>query len=567
MRTDRFTLETAGQQAFRIESAQRNVAVTPDGSAVVYAGTDGVFVRAFDQLEPARIVTSGESLGGLFLSPDRNRVGFVESTIRLKTVPIGGGPATAIAEIDGYARGATWVSNASIVFATASGTTGLQRVPDSGGEVTVLTRPDATKGELDHVWPEALPEGRAVLFTVVPSAATDAARIAVLDLESGEQKTLIRGGSHAHYVPTGHLIYLADGTLRAVAFDAERRVVLGTPTPLAIQPSTMPSGGAAFIAANDGTLVYSVSGGADTRAMRTLAWVDRTGHEEPLPAPARAYLHPRVSPDGTRVAVSIQAADREVWVWDIARETLQRVASDLPLTAPNWIPDGTRLVAASGRAGNFNLYSVNADGTAGAERLTDSANAQQPTGLTPDGSHVLFWERMPDGRRDLRSVMTAGRQVQTLLQGAYSHRNGVVSPDGHWMAYEADSAGPGRFEIYVRPFPAVERGQWLVSAGGGTRPVWTRDGRELFYVAPDGALMMVSVDPRGATWSASRPERLLVPGYYTLAGGDFSTSYDVSRDGQRFLMVKSDDDARPTDARIVVVRNWFEELRRLVPTN
>jgi serine/threonine-protein kinase len=300
--------------------------------------------------------------------------------------------------------------------------------------------------------------------------------------------------------------------------------------------------------------------------MRTLAWVDRTGHEEPLSTPARAYLHPRVSPDGTHVAVSIEAVDDEVWVWDIARETLQRVASELPLTAPNWMPDGTRLVAASGRAGNFNLYSVHADGTAGAERLTDSPNAQLPTGLTPNGSHVLFWERMPDGRRDLKSVMPVGRQVQTLLQGAYSHRNGVVSPDGTWMAYEADSAGPGRLEIYVRPFPAVERGQWLVSAGrGGTRPVWARNGRELFYIAPDGALMVVSVDPHGGTWRANRPERLLAPGYYTLAGGDFSRSYDVSRDG-RFLMVKSGDESRATDARIVVVRNWFEELKRLVPT-
>jgi serine/threonine-protein kinase len=296
-------------------------------------------------------------------------------------------------------------------------------------------------------------------------------------------------------------------------------------------------------------------------------WVDRQGHETPIPAPPRAYIQPRLSPDGTRIALFANDQEFDIWVWDLGRTKLTRVTFDPAIDAfPVWTPDGHRLIFTSDRAGVRNLFWQAADNTGAVERLTDSPNANNATAMSPDGARLIFTETTPKTGDDVMQVELGGtHRVTPLVQSPFIERNGVVSPDGRWLAYEANDSG--RFEIYVRPFPAVNSGHWLVSTGGGTRPLWARTGQELVYVSPTGALMRVGVE-RAPSWAATTPTLLIKEGYYTSPGARPGRTYDISPDGQRFLLIKEGGVADQTAAppQIIVVQHWVEELKRLVPT-
>jgi Tol biopolymer transport system component len=353
--------------------------------------------------------------------------------------------------------------------------------------------------------------------------------------------------------------------LRAVRFDLERLEVIGTSIPLVSQIATLPTGTAEFDIAGDGTLVY-VAGAAGDASNRTLVWVDRQGREEPLKAaPARAYLTPRLSPDGTRVAVEIREQGNDIWVWNIVRETLTRVTSDPGVDqAPVWAPDGRRLVFSSQAGGAAGaLFWQLADGAGSAERLTQSSNAQIPSAVLADGSRVLFWETSTESATDLKTVTLDGdRAVQPLLLTPQPEVSPTVSPDGRWLAYQ--STDSDQTQIFVRPFPKVDEAKIQVSTGGGIGPVWAKTGEQLFFQALDGALM--SVDVRGGgSWTAGAPTRLIEARYYVgtrLAG---TANYDVASDGKRFLMLKESGNDSNLSPTIVVVQNWTEEVKRLVP--
>ena len=268
--------------------------------------------------------------------------------------------------------------------------------------------------------------------------------------------------------------------------------------------------------ADDGTIVY-LSANVAPPATRTLVWVDRQGRETPLGAEAQSYVHPRLAPDGTRVAV-LNALN--IWIWDLARARLTAGTLDGG-NISIWTPDSSRIIFSSIRGGGSpNLYVQAADGTGTATRLTDSPNPQHPTGITPDATQVVLNEATPAALADIRLLtMTPTPQVKPLVETRFDERGGVVSPDGRWLAYESNRSGA--YEVYVQPFPAVDRGLWQVSTGGGTQPLWARNGRELFYVAPDGALMGVPVEARGSVWSAGPPMRLVEGRYFS--GGEGTT--------------------------------------------
>ena len=579
-RVSRLTITAPSTAALTIDSIVSDLTITPDGTRVIYVGANGtaLFARALDGLEPVAIAKGGP-LRSPFVSPDGQWVGFVDQTA-LKKVAINGGPAITVARLDSFPRGATWLRDDTIVFATSAAATGLQRVAAGGGTPTVVTRPNPARGELDHVWPEALPGGRAVLFTVTArTGGLEAAQVAVLDFQTGSPKILVRGGSHAHYAPSGHLVYGAVGTLRAVAFDLARLETRGTPVPAVSDVATTILGAVDAVVAGDGTLAY-VSGGS-AGVQRRLVWVDRQGRETPIPVPPRALMYPRIHPDGRRVALSAVDQESDLWLWDVERTTLTRMTFDPGIdTYPVWTPDGRRLTFSSERGGDRNLFWQAADGTGTVERLSESVNQQDSSAVSPDGTRLIFHESTATTSVDLMQLElgdarasggSAGgqpvgaRRVTPLVQTRFNERNGMVSPDGRWLAYEADDSG--QFEIYVRPYPEATRGLWQVSTGGGTRPLWARTGQELFYVSPTSALMRVGVE-RGPTWAAGTPTKLLNEGYFTVPGANAGRTYDISPDGQRFLMIKvgggSDQAAAP---QIVVVQNWFEELKRLVPTN
>ena len=566
-RVMRTAISASGPAALTIGGGDRDLTITPDGSRVIYVGNQStqLFVRALDALEPLAVFTGAPR--GLFVSPDGQWIGLVDNATTLKKVAVTGGPAVTLATLDGSGpRGATWGPDDTIIFATNSGTTGLQRIDVASGQTTVLTRPDREKGEADHVWPELLPGGRAVLFTIAAvTGGHDAAQVAILDLQSGTRTILVRGGSHAHYLPSGHLIYGVAGTLRAVAFDLASLQMRGTPVQVIPDVFMTFTGGVDAVMAGDGTLAYVSAEGGVAGAPRTLVWADRHGRETPIPAPPRMYFQPRLSPDGTRVAVSAIDQDQDIWVWDLGRSTLTRATFDPDFDSyPVWTHDGGRLIFSSQRTGARNLFWQAADGTGTVERLTESPNQQTAVAVTPDGRRLIFTETDPKTGEDVMQVELDGtRRVTPLVQSPAIERNGVVSPDGRWLAYEAN--GSGRFEISVRPYPDVNRGHWQVSTNGGTRPLWARSGQELVYVSPTGALMRIGVE-RGPSWAATPPTEVVKEGYVTMPGNLFGRSYEIAPDGQRFLMIKAGGANQPAaPASLIVVQHWDEELKRLVP--
>ena len=324
---------------------------------------------------------------GVFSSPDSRWIGFFANA-ELRKVSIIGGAAITLCPLTGASLGASWGDDNTIVFATSDPTTGLWRVSADGGEPTVLTTPDAAERESDHAFPSVLPGGRGVLFTIMGAGEADNAQVAVLDSRTGRRKTLVRGGSQAEYVDAspgtaqaGYLIYASAGTLRAVRFDLARLEVLGAPVTVVENVMTKATGAANYSISRQGTLFY-VSGGVNAQMTpKSLVWVDRSGREERINAPLRAYGAPRLSPDGTRLALNVSSDHQstDIWIWDLARETLRRLTFGPGINGlPLWTPDGRRIIFTSNRTGVFNLYSQAVDGTGAVDRLTTSANPQYP---------------------------------------------------------------------------------------------------------------------------------------------------------------------------------------------
>jgi eukaryotic-like serine/threonine-protein kinase len=570
----------------------RSVALTHDGARLIYVGNDAtqIFMRPLNALESTPLVTAtaGLELRGLFLSADDQWLGYVENSFTLKKVAITGGPPVTVLTLDSPSRGATCCApDGRIVFATAASDTGLLAIAADGGAVSVLTRPNRDAEEADHSWPEILPDGRGVLFTILPVSGDfdfDAAKVAVLDLASGRTKTLLRGGRHARYVPSGHIVYAAGAGLRAVGFDLRRLQTRGTPVTVVPRVVTDALGSANFSVSGDGTLAYI----EPAAARLSLVWVDRQGREAPVQDGGAAFFHPRVSPRND--ALLAAATYRDVWVWDLARAPVQLTFTPFGEWLPLWTPDGERLIYGSWRGGGgvSNLYIQAADGTGQAERLSDSRHMHLPSAITADGSAVVFTVFGPAHGPDIRLLRltrgghqpTSGPRGESREQNGYtpaqglpkeevvldtprSERGGVVSPDLKWLAYEADTAdAPGRMDVYVRPFPVVaEGGVWKVSIGGGTQPLWSGKGDELFYLAADGSMMAARVDASGNRWIPTAPVKLF-DGSYLVRTSDLGRQYDVTSDSRRFLMIKRQGPSAPRP--VVIVQNWAEELKRLV---
>jgi serine/threonine-protein kinase len=575
-RVSRLQVVSTGSSEVSVGYNDLWLAITPDGSRLAYTGNVGtqIFVRALDSLSPVAVYT-GRPLA-LFTSPDGQWIGFREGTGIVKRVPISGGPAVTLATVDaGSPAGATWAPDGSIILAGENVAIGLQRVSVPGGQVETLTRPDSANGEADHLWPEMLPDGRSVLFTITAlTGDLAAAQVAILDLQTGKRQVLLRGGSHAHYVAGGPgssksfgrdggvLVYGQAGTLQAVAFDPVRREVRGTPVTVAADVVTSSRGGIHFVAARDDTVAYLSGSAAGTP--RTLVWVDRLGRETPVGTTPRPYFLPALSPDGTRISVFANDQDADLWLWDLRRSTFTRFTS-----APGrdvlqvWTPDSRRVIFSSEQAGGRNLYWQAADGTSAAERLLESVTTKYPMAVTPNGRQLIFTEETAETDTDLMAIeLDETHRVTPVLKSRFAERNGAISPDGKWLAYEADDSS--RFEIYVRPYPDVNAGLWKVSTDGGTKPLWTKDTQELIYVSLSGALMRVGW-LRGASWSATNPSIVVKEGYSTNPTW-WGRSYDVSADGKQFLMIKEGASGATPPANLIVVQHWGEELKRLVPT-
>ncbi len=474
----------------------------------------------------------------------------------MRKVPIDGGRPVTIAERSGSSSyGASWGDDDWIVFASGQPSQ-LWRVPSEGGDPEPV--PVADVGERGLSWPEVLPGSDAILFTVHTGVGTPHA-IWALSLESGASKALVTDGNNPRYGPAGYLVYgRQGGTLVAVGFDAKSLELTSEPVAVLEGVVTKRSDAVDFGVARDGSLVY-VEGAnrGDAQSLHTLVWADRQGGEEVLAAPARPYNFPALSPDGSRLAVFISDQEHDLWVWDFARETLTRLTfGPESRVAPVWTPDGRRVAFLSGG----DIFWKSADGTGDEELLVESENSLVPHAFSPDGKYLVFREEY---RRDDADLVVLSledeRSVAPLVATEFNVWNANVSPDGRYIAYSSDESG--RFDVYVQPFPDVEGGRWQITTDGGTRPIWAKGGGELFYVTPDGQVMAVPVQT-DAGFTFGNAELVVERGYFW---GLFGRSYDVSPDGERFLMVKLDDADQYGSAELIYVLNWVEELKRLVP--
>ena len=549
----RFAYDLPANQLYR-GTTRHVMALSPDGRYFVYNTTNGLYLRSMAALEAHLIRGTEANSVSPFFSPDGESVGYFDGA-QLKRISISGGaPVVICAATNPF--GVSWAGDNTILFGQAKG---IMRVSANGGTPELVI--PAKDGEQLY-GPQLMPDTDRVLFSVTTASAAnrwDAAQIVVQSLSSGARTVVLQGGSDARYVPTGHVVYALEDGLFAVAFDAEQLKARGGPISLAegIMRAFPPGASAAgnYAVSDEGTLVYVL----DDRSgqSRTLVWVDRQGREEPINAPARFYQYPRLSPDGSRVALDLFD---EIWIWDLTRETLTRFTFEPTReTYPVWTPDGQKIIFGSAQSGPLNLFWKPADGSGAAQRLTQSPNLQYPTSMSPDGTRVVF--REDAASQDLMTLaLTGEHRVEPLIQTRFNELDGEISPDGRWLAYQSDESG--EMQVYVRPFSGDPGGIRQISTAGGTRPLWSRNGQELFYLAPTGALMSVAIRG-GATWTASAPARLFEGAYFSPPTGAIGRTYDVSPDGKRFLMIKS---AAGT-GRIVVVQNWFEELKRLVPTN
>ena len=532
---------------------RQQMAISADGARIVHRSAEGLTLNTRDRLSAITLTDVGTFPSGPFFSPDGEWIGYTDGPV-LRKVSIAGGSPIDIADV-GPGAIADWRPE-GIAFADVRGLF-LLRAERSTPEQLSLSI-DATE---QATVPELLPGGRAVLYTVIPTRSIVApnatsipgARIEVLNIDSGMQTTLMRGGSHARYLPTGHLIYVAQETLYAVAFDLQRLAPQGNPVQIVNERV------AEFAVSDEGTLVYAPS---TRRADTTVVWVDRHGRVEALGTPPRAYLYPRLSPDGTRVALDVRdTPDRDIWMWDLRRKTLERFTVDPagnPLMA--WSPDGRRLVFGSDRFGATNLFVQAADGSGNAERLLVSDRIQMPLSFAPDG-RLLFSEEVPGQGRNVQALSLDGsRRVDALTASAANELNAEVSPDGKLLAYDSNESG--QFEIYVRPYPNVSDSRWKVSVQGGRQPLWSPDGRELFYRDFSGAVMSARVASAPTFMPGEVTKIIDGAGYEGSGAMGGGRTYDVSRDGQRFLLIKSFENSDPASTSFVVVVNWPEELRQ-----
>ena len=549
------------------------MAVSPDGEYVAFVtggnsrGSEQLHLRALNQLT-SEILVSESGIFNPFFSPDSQQLGYYlnRSPVTLNRVAVQGGPSSTIVELPSGMRGASWGDDDTIVF---SANDGLWRVAAAGGIAEQLTTPDTAEGERAHRWPEVLPGGEAVLFTIWKNPVEDS-QIAALSLDTGERTIIVRG-SDPRYAPTGHVVYGADGSLWAVPFDLDRLQAVGDAVPVVEGVLTKTSGTASFDLTGDGSLVYVAGRGPDATDGSTLVWVERNGQEIPVPLPPRGYNDLSLSPDGTRAAFVVDdGGNQDVWVAELDRGTLARITSDPALdVAPRWSPDGRRIAFASRGTGSWEVVLRAPDGTGDATVVAtfdDDVQRVVPWGWSPDGTKLTV---MVDDAtsRDIGTIPSDGSGTwEPLIHTDANEEMPAIAPNGQWIAYVSDETGD--LEVYLQRYPDLGDRR-LVSVGGDVQPIWSLDGRELLYGrgGPPDAMMRVTIDMAGDDPSATvgTPELLFD---YRYRANRFSQNHALSPDGERLLMIKrstlSDGDL---PAQIILVQNWFQELTERVPTN
>jgi len=537
-----------------------NLAVSPDGDylavVLMQASVRQIFLRALDDPRTAPIEGT-EDATMPFFSADGRWLGFFAGG-KLRKVSVDGGTPLTICEAPGLNRGASWGPGDVVVFSPGVDTS-LMMVPGSGGTPTPITTIDEESNERSHRWPHVMPDGDAVLFTVGyldSSESYEESPIDAVRISTGERKTVLQGASFAKYVESGHLVFARGGFLFAVPFDPDALEVHGTPVPVVEDVMGSRSSGLAYMDVSANGLLAFITG-EQTFARRVLAWAYPDGTTERLATPAHTYSGPRLAPDGRRVAVTMLGeTSADTWIYDIERETTTRLTFEGNNFVPVWSPDGKWIAFGSDRGGRSAVYRKPSDGSGDVELLLgDDDKTYTPNSWSPDGRYLAVDDL--SGTSSISILSLEDGEITEFLHTDRDEYMSAFSPDGKWIAYQGDESG--RYEIYVRPFPGPG-GKWQISVNGGAEPYWSRDGSRIFF-RNNQQFFAVDVETSGGSFRAGRPQ-VTVEDVEQLTG---EQSYSVDSNGERFLKLVRADEGETGPDRVVVVVNWFDKLRRVVP--
>jgi serine/threonine-protein kinase len=548
-----------------------SLALSPDGKllAAVVRGADGqvrLGIRRLDQSK-LTLLPGTEEARAPFFSADGQWIAFSAGTSLKKISAQGGVPVTLC---DARSVGGSWGDDGSIVASLGVGV-GLSRIPAAGGEPLALTKVDRDKGEFAHRWPQVLPGSQAVLFTVYAGPLnTDDYDIDVILLKSGERKTVYHGGSYARYLPSGHLVFVHQNTLFAAPFDLKRLALTGPPQPVVEEIRAQFDEGGYFDFSQNGAFLY-VSGKGELP--RSIFWMDSAGRTQPLVPTPGLYGFPRFSPDGKRLAFSLDDGQghTDIWIHNLERNTTSRLTSMAGRNSmPVWTADSQNVVFSNFAASNSAIYWIRSDGSGEAQKMANVENQWRPQAISPDGKWLAGV--IPGGTGGVPILMAPiegepdhprlGKAVP-FLATPYVTISPTFSPDGRWIAYA--SGEPGKRGIWVRPFPGPG-GQWQVSTGDGEFPIWSRNGHELFFLTDD-KIMVAGYTANGNSFVPDKP-RLWSEGRLLNLGSPPIPTYDAAPDGKRFAVILYADgtaEEKPiTHATFLL--NFFDELRRKVPS-
>jgi Tol biopolymer transport system component len=533
-----------------------NLDISADGRNVVFSARIGGVAQLV--LQPLDR-TTGQTLPGTdgalspFFSRDGTSIGFFARG-RLRTIAIASLEIRDLAAAPS-GRGGWWADDGNIYYVPVNNS-GVMKVSSGGGTPSAVTTLDRSKGEISHRWPQVLPGGKAMLVTVWTGPARDNKSIQVVRLDSGSREIVTAGGDTSRYVRPGHVLFGRLDALMAVPFDVERLTTTG---PAIRTGETVRIGqeGASYAVSDQGNLVHLP--GDEHRLDARLVWVDRDGRLEPVALPPRDIASPILSPDGRSAAFNLHGATNEIALADFGRGTVTAFTSGTTGSqAPVWSPDGRRIAYRGTRKGFRNVWVKAVDGTSEEQQLTKGDHLQTPLSWSPDGRHLLYFDTDPVTGNDLWIVSLADGNAQPLVKMPLHQAEAGWSPNGRWIAYTSEEYGRG--EIFVLPFPLTGQ-RWRISTAGGSEPVWSQDGRQLFY-RNDGQIWAVDVRT-SPTFAAGTPRALFADTF--VIAPNARTGYSISS-GNRFLFaqpVRPD----PPITHLPVVVNWFTELRRAAAVN
>jgi len=535
--------------------------VTRDGLRIAYAAGPNMRIHLRDLTEFETVELTGtEGAQSPFFSPDGQWIGFFSSS-KLRKVSVSGGVPIDLDDASA-SRGGSWGDDGYIYY-TPNTVNPVMRIPENGGVPEPIT--ELGDDERSHRWPQALPDGRGVLFTAqFLGTRFDDSNLEVVDPQTGARTVVHRGGTFGRYVPSGHLVFGRDNALHAAGFDLGSLKVTTAPLPLMTEvPSSSEDGGAKFAYSDTGVFL-GYTGGLQTGKSR-IVWLDRDGRESEILRGSDFWGGPALSPDGERLLLlgpSPGGGGTDLYLVDLEKETSNRLTfADHEEYMAQWSPDGAQIVFTTELEGAANLQTITPDGSGSPQLLIEEEVEVQSYSWTPDGRHVIYGRLDAETAWDIWALPIQGdRDPFPLVEGESSENFGVVSPDGGWLAYVADESG--RPEVYVQAFPRPH-GRQQVSANGGVEPQWSADGRELFYVSDDG-IYSVPVTTGGNTFRFERSAKVLdvrVNDPYGLG------AYDVADDGRRFLVARSltDTGSAAEADHVLLILDWFDELRERVP--